>query len=72
MGQITGIRNQSHIQRSSWHAKRSANNTGLTAASHKEIEAETRPSMLEKSAKYSGVVAAEKDVAAAKKKGRKC
>ena len=72
MGQIVGIKNWSHIQRSCYPAKRSANNTGVTAAGHKEIKAEARPSMIEKSAKYSGVAATKKDVAAARKEGRIC
>ena len=46
-------------------AKSSANNRGVTAVGHKEIEVETWPSMLEKSAKHSGVATAGKDVVAA-------
>ena len=72
MGQIVGIRNRSHIQRSFYLVKRSTYNTGVTAIGHKEIKAEAWPSMIEKSAKYSRVAAAEKDVAAAGKEGRNC
>ena len=74
------------ISREFLSCKISSNNTGVTAAGHKEIKVEARPSMIEKSTKYSRVAATRKDVtatgkdvatvgkdvAAAEKEGRKC